>query len=107
MADYYINIFLNDDKRQKIEAAGLAGEIKELGGRQAVQVGMTEKEQKKLLKSFPDLAFDADKAGVLPEAAENILLGFIESMKTLEVMKGAIMKLYNPVAGRELRAKVF
>jgi hypothetical protein len=25
----------------------------------------------------------------------------------LDVMKGAIMKLYNPLSGKELRAKVF
>ena len=33
MADYYINIFLDDEKLKKIEEAGLAGEIKEIDGK--------------------------------------------------------------------------
>jgi len=40
---------------------------------------------------------------VLPEQAENILMNLIVTMKTLDVMKGAIMKLYNPLSGKELR----
>jgi len=107
MADYYINLFLDDEKIKKIEGAGLAGEILEINGKKAIQVGLTGKEQKKLLKSFPDLTFDSSNACVLPEQAESILMNFIVSMKTLDVMKGAIMKLYNPLSGKELRAKVF
>jgi hypothetical protein len=107
MADYYVTIFLDDEKQKKIEEAGLAGEIKEIAGKKAVQVGLTEKEQKKLLKGFPGLSFDSSNACVLPESAEATLLNIIVAMKTLDVMKGAIMKLYNPVAGKEIRTKVF
>jgi len=107
MADYYINIFLDDEKIKKLEGIGLAGEIQDINGRKAVRVGVTAKEQKKLAKSFPDLKFDSSNACVLPEQAEGILMGIIVSMKTLDVMKGAIMKLYNPLSGKELRAKVF
>jgi hypothetical protein len=107
MADYYINLFLDDEKTQKLEGAGLAGEIREIDGKRAVQVGVTSKEQKKLVKSFPDLTFDSSNACMLPEQAENILMNLIVAMKTLDVMKGAIMKLYNPLSGKELRAKVF
>jgi hypothetical protein len=107
MADYYINLFLNDEKIKKVEGAGLAGEIREIDGKKAVQVGVNSKEQKKLVKSFPDLTFDSSNACVLTEQAENILMNFIVAMKTLDVMKGAIMKLYNPLSGKELRAKAF
>ena len=107
MADYYINIFLDAEKSKKIEDAGLTGEIREIDGKKAIQVEVTAKEHKKLLKGFPDLTPDASNAYVLPEQAENILMSLIVSMKTLDVMKGAIMKLYNPLSGRELRAKVF
>ena len=103
MADYYIVICLDDEKIKKIEGAGLAGEIREVGGKKTVQVGVTGKEQKKLAKSFPDLTFDSSNACVLPEQAENILMNIIVAMKTLDVMKGAIMKLYNPLSGKELR----
>ncbi len=107
MADFYINLFLDAEKAKKIEDAGLAGEIKEINGKKAIQVGVTAKEQKKLAKSFPDLSFDASNACVLPEQAENTLFNIIVSMKTLDVMKGAIMKLYNPLSGKELRSKTF
>jgi hypothetical protein len=107
MADYYINIFLDDEKIKKIEGAGLTGEIREVNGKKAVQVGVTSKEKKKLVKSFPDLTFDTSNACVLPEQAENTLMNIIVTMNTLDVMKGAIMKLYNPLSGKELRAKVF
>ena len=107
MADYYIVLFLDDEKIKKIEGAGLAGEIKEIDGKKAVRLGVTSKEQKKLAKGFPDLTFDSSNACVLPGQAEEILMNLIVGMKTLDVMKGAIIKLYNPLSGRELRAKVF
>ena len=106
MADYYINIFLNEEKLQKIEDAGLVNQVKEIDGKKAVQVELTSKEHKKLSKSFPDLTTDASNACVLPEEAEKTLMGFILDMKTLDVMKAAIMKLYNPLAGKEIRSKV-
>ena len=102
MADYYVNVFLNDDKLKKIQDAGLAGQVKEIDGKKAIQVEVNKKEQKKLVKGFSDLTFDASNACVLPEAAENTLMGFIVDNKSLDVMKYAILKLYNPLAGRDV-----
>ena len=104
MADYLINVFLDDEKMKKIEAAGLADKVVDLGGKKAVQVEMSAKEQKKLVKGFPDLAFDASNATVLPDEASAKLLGIIADMKTLDVMKFAIMKLYNHLAGKAPRS---
>ena len=104
MADYLINIFLDDQKRSQIEAAGLTDQIVEIDGKEAVQVALSAKEQKKLAKGFPDLTFDASNACVLPAEAEATLVGIIAEMKTLDVMKFAIMKLYNPLAGKAPRA---
>jgi hypothetical protein len=104
MADFLINIFLDADKRQKIEGAGLADKIVTLGGKPAIQVEMTAKDQKKLVKGFPDLAFDASNACVLPSEAETKLLNIVADMKTVDVMKFAIMKLYNPLAGKAPRS---
>lgn len=104
MADYYINIALDDEKLKKIEAAGLAAQVKEVDGKKIVQVGMSKMDQKKLVKGFPDLSFDASNACVLPEQAENTLFGFVVDLKTVDVMKFAIMKLYNPLAGKSLRS---
>ncbi|WP_028324609.1 DUF6955 family protein [Desulfatirhabdium butyrativorans] len=104
MADCFINIFLNDERIKQLEAAGLGGEIKELGGKKAIQVKATDKEQKKMVKGFPGLAFDADNACVLPEAAEKTVFDIVVNMKTLDVMKFAIMKIYNPLAGKAPRS---
>jgi hypothetical protein len=43
---------------------------------------------------------------VLPGEAENKLMDIILENKTLDVMKFAIVKLYNPLAGKALRSKV-
>jgi len=102
MADFYINIFVDDEKLQKIEAAGLGGQVKEVDGKKALQVTMTAKDQKKLVKGFPDLAFDASNACVLPKEGEDKLFGIIMDMKSVDVMKFAITKLYNPLAGRDV-----
>lgn len=104
MAEYLINIFLDDENRKKIEAAGLADKIVKLDGKEAVQVEMSAKEQKKLVKGFADLTFDASNACVLPPEAQDKLLGIVLDMKTLDVMKFAIMKLYNPLAGKAPRS---
>jgi hypothetical protein len=104
MADFYINVFMDDEKLKKIEAAGLADQVKEIDGKKAIQVGMNKKDQKKLCKGFTELTFDSANACVLPEDAENTLMGIIGNMGTLDVMKVAITKLYNPLAGKSIRS---
>jgi hypothetical protein len=102
MADFYINVFIDDEKLKKLQEAGLADQVKEIGGKKAIQVGMTAKDQKKLIKGFPELSFDDSNACVLPEAGENKLMDIIVSMKSIDVMKVAISKLYSPLAGRDV-----
>lgn len=103
MADFYINVFMDDEKLKKIEAAGLADQVQEIDGKKAIQVEMNKKDKKKLCKGFADLAFDSSNACVLPEDAENTLMNIISEMGTLGVMKVAITKLYNPLAGKSIR----
>jgi len=102
MADYTINIMLDDNKLSKIEAAGLGDQVVDIAGQKAVQVGMTKKDQKKLVKGFKDLSFDDANACILPEDGENTLFDIVVDMKSLDVMKFAITKLYNPLAGRDV-----
>jgi hypothetical protein len=104
MSDFFITVFLDDAKLKKIEGAGLAGQAVEIDGKKAIQVPMTTKDQKKLVKGFPSLTFDATKACVLPPEAEEKLVTIVSDMKTLDVMKFAIMKLYNPLAGKAPRS---
>jgi hypothetical protein len=42
---------------------------------------------------------------VLPDPATKTLLDIVTTSKTLDCMKVAIIKLYNPLAGKELRSK--
>jgi Family of unknown function (DUF6955) len=106
MADFYVNVIVDDERQKKLAEAGLSNHIQDLGGKKTIQVPMTAKEHKKLVKSFPDLQFDSSSACVLPEDPEKILFGMVADMKTLDVMKVAIMKLYNPLAGKDLRIKL-
>jgi hypothetical protein len=106
MGQYCINVFLDADQEQKIKDAGLAEHILEIEGKKAVKVPLGDKEHKKLVKAFPDLKFDAGDACVLPDPATKTLLDIITSSKTIDCMKVAILKLYNPLAGKELRSKI-
>jgi hypothetical protein len=102
MADYSINIFLDDEKAKKVEEAGLSDQVSDVDGKKCLQVGMTKKDQKKLLKGFEGLAFDDSNACVLPEEAESTLFDIVTEMQSTDVMKFAITKLYNPLAGRDV-----
>jgi hypothetical protein len=102
MADAYVNIILDDAKLNQLKEMGLDGQIKDIEGKKAVQVEMSRKDRKKLEKGFAGLAFDASNACVLPAEAEQLLWKFISDNKSLDVMKYAITKLYNPLAGRDV-----
>ncbi len=106
MADFYINVIVDDERQKKLGEAGLSNHIQDLGGKKTIQVPMTTKEHKKLMKAFPELQFDSSNACVLPEDPEKVLFGIVADMKTADVMKVAIMKLYNPLAGKALRTKL-
>jgi hypothetical protein len=106
MADYCINVFLDEEQQKKIEELGLGDHIQEIEGKKAVQVSMSKKDQKKLQKGFPGLEFNESNACVLPEEAQITLMDVILQTKSLDVMKFAITKLYNPLAGKDLRSKI-
>jgi hypothetical protein len=105
MGQYCINVFLDAEQEQKLKAAGLGENIMEIEGKKAVKVPVGDKEHKKLLKAFPDLKFDTGDACVLPDTSAKTLLDVITTSKTVDCMKIAILKLYNPLAGKELRSK--
>ena len=107
MADYCINVFLDEEQQKKFEELGLGEHIQEVEGKKAVQVAMSPKEQKKLLKAFPDLSFNDSNACVLPDEAQITLVDIIMQTQTVDVMKYAITKLYNPLAGKAIRSKVY
>ena len=107
MAEYLINVFLDEEQQKKARELGLGDQIVEIKGKNGFQVPMTRKDLKKLQKAFPDLEMDESNACKLPADPQNQLLDIIFDMKTVDVMKFAITKLYNPLAGKAPRSKVF
>ncbi len=105
MSDFYINLFLDDEALKKIEEVELGDQVQEIDGKKAVRIGMTKKDKKKLVKGFKDLSFDDNNACVLPEEGAKTLLDIVLEMKSLDVMKFAITKLYNPLAGRGISGR--
>ncbi|MCX5880072.1 MAG: hypothetical protein NTY44_13310 [Deltaproteobacteria bacterium] len=106
MGNYCVNVFLDEAQEKRIQEAGLGDQIIQVEGKKAVKVPIGDKEHKKLLKAFPDLQFDSSDACVLPDPATKALMDIITTSKTVDCMKVAIIKLYNPLAGKELRSKV-
>jgi len=102
MADAYINIFLDDEKMKQLGDIGLSDRVTDIGGKKAIQVEMTKKDFKKLEKGIPGLSLDAANGCVLPDDKGALLWKIICDMKSLDVMKFAITKLYNPLAGRDV-----
>ena len=102
MADFVINLFLDDAKMGQLAEAGQADQVMTIDGKKAVQIKMGEKDKKKLLKAYPDLAFDDANACVLPEDGNEKLMQTIVALRSLDVIKEAIKKLYNPLAGRDV-----
>jgi len=105
MGNYCVNVFLDEAQEKRIQEAGLGDQIIQVEGKKAVKVPIGDKEHKKLLKAFPDLQFDSSDACVLPDPATKALMDIITTSKTVDCMKVAIIKLYNPLAGKELRSK--
>lgn len=107
MADYYVNVPVNEDREKKLQEVGLADQIKEIGGKKVIQVDLGKKDYKKLCKGFEGLEADASNTCELPEDADKILFDLVIQHKTIDIMKVAITKLYNPLAGKALREKTF
>jgi hypothetical protein len=38
----------------------------------------------------------------MPQETNDILINLIEEMQTIDIMKVAIMKIYNPLAGKDV-----
>ena len=107
MADYYLNVPIDEEREKKLQEAGLAGEIQEQGGAKVIQVPVGKKDYKKLCKGFSGLEADDSNTCSLPSDGDQTLFNLVVEHKTIDIMKVAITKLYNPLAGKALREKTF
>ena len=102
MSEFYINIQLNDEQISRIKSAGMEKNIFKFNNTMIIRIIMNSKEHKKLMKTFCDLTFDENNACILPSESNEILINLVLEMQSIDVIKVAIMKLYNPLAGRDV-----
>ncbi len=102
MNKYYINIPLKEKVLPIIENIGLSDHIIDIQSTKTIQIEMSPKDHKKIMKAFCDLQFDENNACVLPEEKNEILIDLVIQTQSIDIMKTAIMKLYNPLAGRDV-----
>lgn len=91
MAETYpINIWINEERYDKLQKAGLAGMAKEvLAGLKVLPVPNNEEQRDKVLKIFPMAKFDSattKSIELLPKDVKDGIFEMVVSKKTLNVM---------------------
>jgi len=91
MAETYpINIWINEERLDKLQKAGLAGMAKEmLAGLKVLQVPNTEKQKDAILKLFPMAKFDSattKSIELLPRAVKDKIFDLVVQRKSLDIM---------------------
>ena len=91
MAEIYpINIWVNEERLEKLQAAGLASMTKEvLAGLKVLAVPNTAAQRDKILKIFPMAKYDSattKSIELLPRAIKDKIFDMIVARKSLEIM---------------------
>ena len=91
MAETYpINIWINEERLEKLQKAGLADMAKEvLAGLKVLPVPNTAEQRDKVLKLFPMAKFDSATTKtieLLPKQVKDTIFDLVVQKKTLEVM---------------------
>lgn len=91
MAETYpINIWINEERLEKLQKAGLADMTKEvLAGLKVLAVPNTAEQRDKVLKLFPMAKFDSattKSIELLPKEVKDKIFDLVVKKKTLEVM---------------------
>lgn len=87
---YPINLWINEERLEKLQAAGLAGMCKEvLAGLKVLAVPNTAEQRDKVLKIFPMAKFDTattKSIELLPKEVKDKIFNLVVENKTLNVM---------------------
>lgn len=108
MADYVINVFLDDEKINKLQEVSLGDQVVEVGGKKAVKVPLPDKNQRKFKKAFPQVVLN-DQTGEVdnfPEDSADLLFDVVIENKNLDIMSFFLLKAFKPLAGKELRTSI-
>jgi hypothetical protein len=95
MAETYpINIWINEERLEKLQAANLAGMCKEvLAGLKVLAVPNTAEQRDKILKIFPMAKYDSattKSIELLPKKVKDEIFDLIVKKKSLDVMDDLI-----------------
>ncbi|GAB4537850.1 MAG: hypothetical protein Fur0020_06610 [Thermodesulfovibrionia bacterium] len=87
---YPINIWINEERLEKLQKAGLAGMCKEmLAGLKVLQVPNTAEQRDEILKLFPMAKYDSattKSIELLPRAVKDKIFDLVVEKKSLNVM---------------------
>jgi len=90
MATYPINIWINEERFEKLQKAGLADmAIEVLAGMKVLPVPTTEKQKDEVLKLFPTAKFDTattKSIELLPRKVKDKIFDLVILKKSLNVM---------------------
>jgi hypothetical protein len=91
MADKYpINLWVNEDRYEKLEKAGLADMCKEmLAGLKVIQVYADDAQKDKILKTFPTAKFDASTTKsieLLPRDVKDKIFDKVIEKQSIDMM---------------------
>ena len=87
---YPINIWINEERYEKLQKVGLGGMTKDvLAGMRVLQIQCNEQQKDKLLALYPMAKFDSattKSIELLPPEVKNRMFELVIEKKTLDVM---------------------
>lgn len=97
---YLINIWINDERYEKLQSAGIANIAQDvLAGLKVVKVPATEAEKDHILKAFPSAKCDTATTGtieMLPQQVKDQLFGLLVTHGNKNVIGVFLRSLNNP-----------
>lgn len=94
---YLINIWINEERYERLQKAGLADTAKEvLAGLKAIQVPATAKQKDIILQKFPQAKCDTATTKtieLLPRAVKDRILDLVVEEKSIDVMSDFLKDL--------------
>jgi len=87
---YPINIWINEDRHEKLKQAGLA-EISEdvLAGMKVLKLQCTEEQKNKMLKLYPEAKYDSATTGsieLLPPEVKDRMFALVIGNKSMDIV---------------------
>jgi len=93
---YSINIWINEERDQKLRAAGLANLAKDaLAGMKVLQLNCKEKQKDEILKLYPMAKFDSattKSIELLPPDIKNEIFNLITKRKSLNILDEFLLR---------------